>query len=68
MSTNARARASRVIGWLRETWAELNYLQRRLTELQMQTPSLRAPPDSSERKQLERMYALPAREPGHGLG
>jgi hypothetical protein len=68
MKTKVMPRACRVIGWLRETWVELEYLQRRLIELQMQAPSLRLPPDPSEREELERMYALPAREPDHGLG
>jgi diaminopimelate decarboxylase len=42
-----------VIGWLRDTWAELIYLQRRLLELQMQA-SLRIAPEPSEREELER--------------
>jgi hypothetical protein len=39
-----------VIGWLRDTWAELIYLQRRLLELQMQA-SLRIAPEPSEREE-----------------
>jgi hypothetical protein len=57
-----------VIGWPRETWAELIYLQRRLMELQMQAAFLHVPPQLSEREELKRVYALPAREPDHGLG
>jgi hypothetical protein len=67
MKTKARPWTSRAIGWLRETWAELDYLQRRLIELQMQAPSYRLPPQRAERKELETMYALPGREPDHGL-
>jgi hypothetical protein len=66
MNTQAKLRTSRVIVWFRETWDEMNYLQRRLVELQMQA-SLRIPPEPSEREELERVYALPAREPDHGL-
>ena len=68
MKTKAKPRTRRAMQWLRETWAELDYLQRRLIELEMQAPSLRLPPESSEREQLERMYALPARQPDHGVG
>jgi hypothetical protein len=68
MNTNAKPRMSRGIDWLRETWFELVYLQRRLIELQMQAPSLRIPPEPSQQDELERAYALPTREPDHGLG
>jgi hypothetical protein len=67
MNTRAKPRTSRVIEWFRETWAELNYLQRRSIELQMQAPSLRITLEAWEREQLERTYALPARDPDHGL-
>lgn len=35
MKTKAGPWTSRAIRWLRETWAEMDYLQRRLIELQM---------------------------------
>jgi hypothetical protein len=38
MKTKAKPRTRRAMQWLRETWAELDYLQRRLIELEMQAP------------------------------
>ncbi|MGH2881993.1 MAG: hypothetical protein ACRDPA_04710 [Solirubrobacteraceae bacterium] len=67
MKTKARPWASRVIRWLCETWAEMAYLERRLIELQMDARSLRVPVERSEAEALEAIYALPAREPEHGL-
>ncbi|HEY1521261.1 MAG TPA: hypothetical protein VGF91_32870 [Solirubrobacteraceae bacterium] len=67
MKPKAKPWTSGVIRWLLETWAELDYLQRRLIELQMDARSLRVPPERSEAGALEAMYALPAREPDHGL-
>jgi hypothetical protein len=66
MKTKARPWASRVIRWLCETWAEMDYAQRRLVALQMDARSLRLPPERSEAEALEALYALPAREPAHG--
>jgi hypothetical protein len=68
MKTKAKPWTSGVMRWLCETWAELDYLQRRLIELQMDARSLRIPPEPSEAEALDAVYALPAREPGHGLG
>lgn len=67
MKTTAEPWTSRVIAWLRETWDELVYLQRRLIELQMEAPSERIGPQPSAREELERIYSLPAREPNHRL-
>lgn len=67
MQTNTKDRARRIITWLRETWAEMNYAQRRMTELQMGIPSLRMPAHRSDIDKLEAIYSLPAREPDHGL-
>jgi hypothetical protein len=68
MKTGLKSVVSRVVRWIRETWAELDYAQHRMIELQLGTPPLRGPPAPSELEELERLYALPAREPGHGLG
>ena len=62
MPTTTKPRVSRIIAWLRETWAELDYAQRRMIELNMATPSLRLPPDRSSVDELEALYALPSRE------
>ena len=61
-------RAAQVGRWLRDTWAEVDYAQRRMIELQLGIPPQRMPPEPSESEALERVYALPSREPGHGLG
>jgi hypothetical protein len=58
----------RTIRWLCEMWAEVAYLQRRAIELQMDARSLRVPSKASMAEALEAIYALPAREPDHGLG
>lgn len=65
MRSKAKSRARRVIRWVCETWIELAYVQRRLIELQMDAPSLRIPAEGSELRELEQIYALPAREPEH---
>lgn len=67
MRTRVISRASRIIAWLRETWDEMDYAQRRLIELRTAIPSLRVPPMCVEADELEAMYALPSREPDHGL-
>jgi len=45
----------------------MDYLSHRLIELQMDARSLRVPPNPSDAEALEAIYALPAREPDHGL-
>ncbi len=64
MKTGLKSGVRRVVSWIRETWAELDYAQRRMIELQLDIPPLRVPPGQSELEELERLYALPAREPG----
>ena len=68
MKTGLKSAVTRVIRWIRETWAELDYAQHRMIELQLGTPPPQLPREASELEELERLYALPAREPGHGLG
>jgi len=68
MRTRSKPWAGRVIRWLCDTWAELAYLQRRLIEGQMDSRSLRMPPERSKAEALEAMWALPARVPDDGLG
>ena len=68
MSTRLSAGAARLVRWLRDTWAEVDYAQRRMIELQLGIPPQRVPSESSESEALERVYALPSREPDHGLG
>ena len=63
MRTTTRPRVSRIIAWLRDTWAELDYAQRRMIELNMAIPPLRMPPGRSRIDELEALYALPSREP-----
>lgn len=63
MPTTTKPRVSRIIAWLRDTWAELDYAQRRMIELNMAIPSLRIPPGRSVIDELEALYALPSREP-----
>ena len=63
MRTTTKPRVSRIIAWLRDTWAELDYAQRRMIELNMATPTLRLPPRRSSIDELEALYALPSREP-----
>jgi hypothetical protein len=46
----------------------MDYAQRRVIELQLGIPPLRVPPASSDPDELESIYALPSREPDHGLG
>jgi hypothetical protein len=63
MRTTTKSRVSRIIGWLRDTWAEFDYAQRRMIELNMANPPLRMPPGSSSIDELEALYALASREP-----
>jgi hypothetical protein len=67
MRTRLSAGAALLVRWLRDGWAEVDYAQRRMIELQLGIPPARLPADSSEREELEMMYALPAHEPDHGL-
>jgi len=63
MATTSKPRLRRIIAWLRDTWAELDYAQRRMIELNMVTPPLWLPPGRSSVDELEALFALPAREP-----
>ncbi|MGH2887638.1 MAG: hypothetical protein ACRDPA_33890 [Solirubrobacteraceae bacterium] len=63
MPTTTKPRVSRVIAWLRDTWAEVDYAQRRMIELNMAIPPLRTPAGRSSIDELEALYALPSREP-----
>ena len=65
--TKAKPWTTRLICWLDETSTEMDYLSHRLIELQMDARSLRIPPNPSDAETLEAIYALPAREPDHGL-
>ena len=62
MRTTSKPRVGRIIAWLRDTWAELDYAQRRMIELNTVTPPLRLPPGRSSIDELEALYALPSRE------
>ena len=67
MRTTTKLRVSRIIGWPRDTWAELDYAQRHMIELNMVIPPLRMPPGRSSIDELESLYALPSREPDDDL-
>lgn len=67
MRATPKRRASRIIGWLRDAWAELDYAQRRMFELNTAIPALRPPRDRADVDALEALYALPSREPGDGF-
>ncbi len=56
-------RASRMVEWLRRSWAEIDYAERRMFELRTGTwlPMTTTRPDRIE--DLEALYALEAREP-----
>ena len=61
--TKTKPRVRRIVAWLRDTWAELDYAQRRMIELNLAIPALRPPPDRADVDELEALYALPSREP-----
>jgi hypothetical protein len=63
MPTTTKPRVSRIIAWLRDTWAEIDYAQRRMVELNMAIPLLRMPASRSSIDELEALYAVPSREP-----
>ena len=63
MRTTTRPRVRRIIAWLRDTWAEVDYAQRRMIELKQAIPALRPPRDRADVDELEALYALPSREP-----
>jgi hypothetical protein len=67
MPTKRNSRTRRIIAWLRETWDEVDYAQRRMIELQMGMAPRRTPANLSTADDLEAAYRLPAREPEHGL-
>lgn len=68
LRTSLSAGAARLVRWLRDTWAEVDYAQRRMIELQLGIPPAGLAAESSQCEELERVYALPSREPYHGLG
>ena len=61
MQTKITSRATRIMAWLRETWAETGYANRRMIELR--TASVMTPPMARQIDELEALYALPSREP-----
>ena len=65
MRTRVISRARRIIAWLRETWDEMDYAQRRMFEMRTAIPSLRVPSVSSEVDELEALYALPSCDREH---
>ena len=62
MRTKVTYHASRIVVWLRETWAEMDYANRRMLELRTGSPLL-MPPASRQLDELEALYALPSQEP-----
>jgi hypothetical protein len=67
MQSRTRSRVGRTISWLRETWAEMEYAQRRLIELTVVVPTQPIFPEPSGIDKLEAIYSLPAREPDDRL-
>lgn len=68
MQSRTKPRVGRIISWLRETWAEMEYAQRRLTELTVVVPTQPTFTEPSGIDKFEAIYSLPAREPDHHLG
>jgi hypothetical protein len=68
MTMRSKPWTVRIVRWPCDTSAELGYLHRRLIDVQMDARSLRPPPDAARPEVLDAIYALPAREPDHGLG
>jgi len=62
MRTKVTYHARRIVVWLRETWAEMDYANRRMLELRTGSPLL-MPPASRQLDELEALYALPSQEP-----
>jgi hypothetical protein len=58
-----KCRAVQIAAWLRATWAECNYAQRRMIELNTAVSPLTSPGRGGI-DELEALYALPVREPG----
>jgi hypothetical protein len=57
-----------LIRWLRQEWEEIDYAQRRLFEIKTGLPGsadVRTPKQQSLIDELEALYSLPARDPGH---
>ncbi|HTP20667.1 MAG TPA: hypothetical protein VMJ65_13740 [Solirubrobacteraceae bacterium] len=61
MRREVTSHASRIIVWLRETWAEMDYANRRMIELRTGSPLL-MPPAGRQIDELEALYALPSQE------
>ena len=61
MRREVTSHASRIIVWLRETWAEMDYANRRMIELRTGS-SLLMPPAGRQIDELEALYALPSQE------
>jgi hypothetical protein len=62
-----KSRADRAVAWLRDIWVELDYAQRRMFELRTGIPPRQPPPRRTPIDELETLYSLEAREPGHRL-
>jgi len=67
MHTEKKSRARRMIAWLRDTWGEVDYAHRRMIELRFGAPPRRMPMTRSGVDDLEALYRLPDRDPGHDL-
>jgi hypothetical protein len=55
-------RASRMVAWIRRSWAEIDYAERRMFELRTGTSLLMTTPRPARIEELEALYALEARE------
>ena len=62
MRIRVTSRPSRVISWLQETWAEMDYANRRMLELRFGSPLVN-PPTGRQIDELEALYALPSQTP-----